>query len=120
VIALSSSRQPKPCLLAPDRIFKPAVDDWWKDDPERGDKWRGDPLKDYEWNDEMRKAHEIQAQLIEFIEYALRFYSREQLLKLKADHRYLPGFEEIIDDHLANRFWKMGDDAEDGEAGKLK
>lgn len=96
------------------------MDDWWKDEPGRGDEGKGDSLKDKEWNDEIGKERKNPEPWLEFLECALSLHSREKLLKLKADHPEYPGFGVIIDEHLANRFWKMGDDAEDGQAGKLK
>ena len=96
------------------------MDDWWKEDSGRSDEGRDDPLKDKEWNDEIGKERANPERLLEIFEYTLRLVSREKLLKLKADHPEYPGFGAIIDDHLANRFWKMGDDTEDGRAGKSK
>lgn len=43
------------------------------------------------------------------IEMVLGFHTRKQLLKLRADNAADPDFVEMIDYHLANRFWKTGE-----------
>lgn len=96
------------------------MDDWRKEDSGQGDEGRDYPLKDKEWKDEIGKERENPEQLLEIFEYTLSLISREKLLKLKVDYPEYPGFGAMIDSHLANRFWKMGNDAEDGEVGKLK
>jgi hypothetical protein len=81
---------------------------------------------EHRWKDLVARADALAADgwnpkdcipwLHEFIDLTLRLHSRPDLIKLKEDNSEHPVLPALIDQHLADRFWKYGEHPDDSKA----